>query len=481
LGTFLLLAFAVFAGGGFSRGRALWTLSLFAHLLAWAGFLVVVLGLYAKSAGGAATVYSPLILPANQWSAAAAFLWDFPSAALSLAACSVAVSFHFIARDLLDRSRATVASLAGYLFCILGSLGSDHPLLFCVFFAGTMVPRMVFAGMDSHESRIETVKETAFLFTVALFSLLVCMLAFAEPFRGTLDSWFKISGGEWVVPPGSLGLCLLLLAASISAGIFPFHGNARKIFRMGEIERAAPLALQPLVGFGLLFRFGLASFPREFTTFGSFFLGFFAIGIAYCAAGFAGARSARDRVFWLQQVLSCFVAVGFFSLSVKGWHGAEVLLFFECMVVPFLLFVLACHERRQAMPSVKELGRYPAFALSTALAALFALFLPVSVGFYGALLVAWSLVGRFHWPLPFVVLSMPLIAFAGVRIMYFQLGEPAKSASSSEGFTDLRRDELIAIFPLGLMLLFLGLIPRLLMGPIGVSVSGALRSMGIVD
>src|SRR5262249_6369223 len=96
---------------------------------------------------------------------------------------------------------------------------------------------------------------------------------------------------------------------------------------------------------------------------------------------------------------------------------------------------------------------------------------------YGALLVIWSLVGVYHWPLPFVIFSLPLIAFAGVRIMYFKLGDRGAPASGTE-FRDLRSDEIIAILPLGFALLFLGLLPRLLMGPIGIAVAGALKSMG---
>ena len=120
---------------------------------------------------------------------------------------------------------------------------------------------------------------------------------------------------------------------------------------------------------------------------------------------------------------------------------------------------------------------FPGFALSTAFAALFALFLPVSVGFYGVLLVTWSLVGSHNWTLPFILFSLPLIAFAGVRIMYFQLGERTNSPQEP-GFQDLRRDELIALLPLGVTLFVLGLIPHLLMGPMGMSVSSALTAMG---
>lgn len=480
LGTFLPLLLAAFTSLLPTHGRSLWRLSLTVHLVSWVCFLLILVGFYAGGAQGNVSVLSPVILAASQWSNATALRWSFPTGVLSLAACSVMVSFHFIARSLLENSRATVAGLAGYLCCLLGALGADHPLLYCTFLAGAVVPRLVFTGMDARAGRIEAVKETAFLSVVALLSLLIGVLAFAEPFRATLPLWFKVEGADRVVLPGSIGIVLLLLAAAIASGLFPFHGNARRIYQLGSMERAVPLALQPIFGFALLFRFGLGSFPEEFRSFSPYLLGLFSIGVAYCAFGFLGSRTARDRAFWLQQVLSCFVAVGFFSLTVKGWHGAQVLLFFECVAIPFLLMVLACHERRPAIPPVREIAHYPAFALSTALAALFALFLPVSVGFYGVLLVTWSLVGVNQWPLPFLILSMPLIALAGVRIMYFRLGEAPQGAASGE-FQDLHRDELVAILPLGLTLFFLGLIPRLLMGPMGASVASALQALGFKD
>ncbi len=481
IGTFLPLVAAAFSAWGPFRGPNLWLFSLLVHLTSWACFLIVLLGFYTSGSQPNFTVLSPVILSASQWSGDTALSWAFPAAVLSLTACTVMVSFHFIARSMLGRSRGAVASLAGYLCCLLGTLGADHPLLFCIFLAGAMVPRLVFTGMDAGEQRIKAVKETAFLSVVALFSLLVCVLAFAEPFRESLSLWFKMEGGDSVILPGGIGISLFLLAASISAGIFPFHGNARRIFQMGGMEHAVPLALQPLFGFGLLFRFGLVFFPREFRNFSPALLGLFSVGVAYCSVGFLGARLARDRIFWLQQALCCFVAVGFFSLTVKGWHGALVLLFFVSLAIPFLLLVLSCHERRPPMPPAREIGRFPAFAISTAFAALFALLLPVSIGFYGVLLVMWSLVGFQRWPLLFLIFSVLMIALAGVRIMYFRLSDGPSKAQAATEFKDLQRDELMAIIPLGVTLFFLGLLPRLLMGPMGVAVASTLGALGFKD
>jgi len=483
LGTFLPLFVTAASAWGPIRGRKLWLLSLAVHSVSWCCFaLVLALGFFGKGMSSSGHVLSPMIIAISVWSEETALLWTFPYAALCLAACSVMVSFHFIARSMLEGSRASIAGLAAYLTCILGVLGSNHPLMFSIFLVGSLVPRLVFTGMDVQDGRIGSVKESAFLAIVAFISVLVSLLAFAAPFRDSLSTWFKIEGASRVVMPGSIGISLFLLAAAICAGIFPFHGNARRIFQVRNMERAVPLSLQPIFGFILLFKFGPASFPNELQSFSPALLGLFSVGVAYSAVGFLGSRSARDRVFWLQQVLSSFIAVGFFSLTIKGWHGAQVLLFFHCIAVPFLLLVLACHERRPSMLPLKEIAKFPAFALSTALATLFALLLPVSIGFYGVLLVAWSLVGVHQWPLPFLILSMPLIAFAGVRIMYFRLGDlHATTEPSPNGFQDLQRDEIFAILPIGITLFVLGLVPQLLMGPMGASVAATMRAFGFKD
>jgi NADH-quinone oxidoreductase subunit M len=480
VGTFLPLFVAGLCALGPLRGRKLWSLSLVVHLVSWVCFLGLAAGFYTHLVAQDAAITSPVILTKSAWSGNMGMRWTYQSAILSLAAASVVVCFHLIGREILESSRATLAGLSAYLTCVLGALGADHPLLFCVFLAGAILPRLVFTGLDSGEDRIQAVKETAFLSVVAFLSLLLCVLVFAEPFRASLPAWFTISGATMEALPGSIGFSLMLLAAFVSAGIFPFHGSFRRVYEMASMQRAVPLALQPLFGFSLLFGFGPSTFPNEFHLFGPTLLGIFSVGVAYCAVGFLGSRQARDRIFWLQQVMSCLIAIGFFSLTLKGWHGASVLLFFQSAVVPFCLLVLACHERRPGFLPIQEIGKFPAFALSTVLAVLFSLFLPVTVGFYGVLLVIWSLVKGNSWPLPFVILAVPMVAIAGLRIMFFRLGEENRSAATGT-FTDLQRDELFAIFPLGFTLLLLGLVPKILLGPMGVSVGAALRVLGIKE
>lgn len=478
VGTFLPFL-VILAAVGFLRGRRLWLFSLGVHSLSLVCLALLTAGFYSGAAGGPVYVVSPTLLGGGAWSSHTSLSWMFHNAALSLAAATVVLCFHFIGRPHLERSRATLGGMAGYLGCLLGALGAGNLFLFSLFVAGAIVPRFIFAGVDAKGEGIEAAKETGFLSIVALFCLLICVLVFSDAFRPALDQWFVIDGGTHAVLPGSIGFTLLLLAMAILAELPPFHGGGRKAFELYSIERAVPLALQSLFGFVLLFRFSIELFPKEFLHFGPALLGFFSLGTAYSAANLVGARGARDRIFWLRQCSLSLAAVGFFSATPMGWHGGAVLLFFQALSVPFLLVVLACHERRPGQWAIARIGEFPLFSVSTAAAVLFGLFLPVSVGFYGVLLVVWSLVGTRPWYLPFVILAVPVVALAGIRMMFFHLGGGERRDPEAAPMSDLSREEVAAILPLAALLFLLGLVPKILMGPIGVSAAGLLRAMGV--
>ena len=477
VGTFLPMLTMVLAAWGPFRGKKLWLLSFASHLISFFCFVFLVASFYSPHDYGV-SILSPMILPTSNWSGATGFRWVFHSAILALAASGAVVCYHFLARSTLEGSRAAVASLSAYVTCVLGALGADHLLLYTVFFAGALLPRFLFSGVGSEEERIEPVRDAAYLGSVGVLALMLCVLAFSDVFRGSVGEWFQISGPTYVVLPGAIGFSLLLLAVGIGSGILPFHGLTRRIFEFEQVERAIPLALQPLMGFTLLSRFVLDLFPAEFLRYGPYLLAFFCLGALYCALNFLGARSARDRVFWLQQSLNAFIAIGFFSLTTKGWHGALVLLLFQTLSIPFVLSVLACHERRGVPLPLDRVREFPAFAISTASAALFSLFLPLSVGFYGVLLVIWSLDGRYSWPLWVAVLSVPVVAYAGMNILFFRLdGANGGGGGEKREFYDLLWDEIVAMAPLGLLLFLLGILPKLLLGPVGISVSGLLKGM----
>ena len=479
LGIFLPMSIFLVASWGPIQGRTLWYFSLFLTLISTSIFLFFSSGFYFGAQGPDQWIFSRAILDKNAWFAEVGFRWSFWSSILSSAVSLSFLCFHFLGRKILENSRASTGSLAAFLCCILGALGSGNLFLFTCFFAGTILPRFIFSGIETKEENVVSMKESAFLQLIAVYSLLVVVLIFSSPFLASLNEWFRIDFSHSEILPGSLGFLIFLLALVIVTGMFPFHENMRKIFDLEPIERSIPLSVIPVLGQVLMFHFCSEYFPKELKAFSEPMCSIFALGFFWAAINFWSAKVARTRVFWLQQAISSLVAIGYFGLQDKGWHGAAALSFFQILSIPFLLMVLGCHEKRTKV-SLENITQFPLFALSSVTAILVALLLPISLGFYGAFLVIWSLVIDSPWYLYLIVVSLPILVLAGMQSMFFRLGDSSQgdSGSISQDFT---KEEIFAILPLGILLLFTGLIPKLLMDPIGSISISMLKKLGAGD
>lgn len=479
VGIFLPMSIFLVASWGPIQGRTLWYLSLFLTLISAAIFLFFTSGFYFGAQQPDQWIFSRAILDQNAWFAEVGFRWSFWSSILSSAVTLAFLCFHFLGRRILENSRASTGSLAAFLCCILGALGSGNLFLFTCFFAGTILPRFIFSGIETKEENVISMKESAFLQLLAVYSLMIVVLIFSTPFQASLNEWFRLEFSQSEVLPGSLGFLIFMFALVIVTGMFPFHENMKKIFDLEPIERAIPLSVIPVIGQVLMFHFCSEYFAKELRMFSGPMCSIFAFGFFWSAVNFWSSKRARTRVFWLQQAISALVAVGFFGLQSKGWHGAAALSFFQILSIPFLLMVLGCHERRTNI-SLATITKYPLFALSSVTAIAVALLLPISLGFYGAFLVVWSLVADSPWYLYLIVVSLPILVLAGMQSMFFQLGE---SSHSSNEFVaqDFTKEEILAIFPLGVLLLFTGLIPKILMNPIGSISISMLKKLGSGD
>ncbi len=477
LGIFFPLAIFFIASIGPIKGRSLWILSLLVSMLSSAVFLFLTSGFYLGIYGADQWISSQTILQESNWFGEVGFRWSFFSSILSSAVTLVVVCFHFLGRKILENSRASTGSLSAFLCCILGAIGSGNLFLFACFYVGTILPRFVFSGVGSRDEHVTSIKEISFLQLNAVYCLLVIVLLFAKPFQAQISEWFRLDFGSHEVLPGSVGFLIFMLALVIASGLFPFHQNLKRIYSLNPIERAIPVSLFPVLGQALMFHFSSEYFSAELKTFSQPLSALFAVGFFWSAVNFSSTKPARLRVFWLQQAMSTLVAVGFFSLQAKGWHGAAAISFFQIIAIPFLLMVLGCHERREKI-SLYRIAEYPMFALSSVTAILVGLFLPISLGFYGAFLVIWGLVDQSPWYMYLVVASLPILVLSGIQSMFFVLGETGHT-SGSESTKDFSREEMLAILPIGIFLLFLGLIPKALMDPIGTISLAMLKKIGM--
>lgn len=478
LATFAPLFILLFSSLGSLQKKKLWWLSFSIHSLSVLFFLLLTTRFYFNDPSPS-TDQSFLFFQGNMWSEGTFFSWDYESCLLALSSSLLVTCLHFLSRKVFEESRSIVGAIAAYQFSILGALGSASLFLFAFFFVAAILPRIVLIGLNSDETRVEAAKETGFFSYLSFLCLLICFLVFSDHYRGLAQDWFRVVGGQYEIRPGTMGFFLLFLSSIIGSGIFPFHGTLRKVFALESSDLVIPIMIQPVLGITLLFRFATKMFPAELQEFSPWLLIIYACATIYSSIGFAGAQSGRKRIFWLQQLVLSFVLVGFFSLNNKGWHGSLTLLFYQALSVPLAMMMLVCHERRGYNFSPQKMQAYPLFGLATIGSSLFVLCAPISMGFYGLLLILWSLSADHSKILPVAVLSLPILVWAGMKIMFFNLGSRDPKESNEENmFTDLNRFELISILPLSLLLFAFGIFPRVVMSPIGNGAKILLQLLG---
>lgn len=467
IAVFLPLIPSLMALFGVLREKRLWALAVSAHVASWLCFTVVLAGSYLSSDKG--PFEGLLLLGPTPWSGPFRFHWDFWSIFLAWVASGAVVSLHFLASA---GSRALVASMSAFVACFLAALGAGNLFLFGVAIAGAVLPRFVMISLDGAENKIQIAMEAAVFSLIAVLAIFTVVLSIAS---GSMPSWIGIEGERYEVTASTIGFFLLFVAAMIISGIFPFHSNMRKIYGLNRLYGMVPLVLQSVLGIFLMFRFSTQYFPEQIRQFGPVLLYFYAAAALVSSIGFCGSAFARDRIFWLQQVLLCFSMIGFFSLNQKGWLGGSALAAFQALAIPALLFLSISLDKRGSGFVGSKIADFPWMGVASILLPLIALGAPLSLGFYCFVLVLWSLAGGFSAAIPVALLAIPVCAFGGMRIMFFRLGESESGGERIAG--DFSPSEFVAVYPSIIFLLLMGIAPGIFLAPIGATVAVMLKAM----
>ncbi len=469
----LLIPLAAFTG--VLRDRKLWFFSLSIYSSVWLSFTFIAFSLYASA--GNSVIQGLHLLEATRWSGALFLQWDFLGSLLAWIATTIVLSLHFLSYIHLQKSQALLASIAAFLSCSLVAMGSSDLFLFSMALAGLIFPKFIMICLDDSESRISISMESTIFSCLTLFATLIVVLAIGGAENKIMPEWLSISGKENEVSAGSIGFFLLLISTFFTAGIFPFHATNRKIFNMCRLEAFVPLLIQSVIGFLLLFRFATLYFPDQLKYFSEHLLYFYSFASLFAAIGFWGSDSSRDRIFWLSQVLSCLAAIGFFSMSYKGWHGSSALIVFQALSIPVLLLLSLSLERRDGRLTADSIAIFPWLASSAIIAPLIALCLPLSLGFYCLVLIFWSLFPNYTLAIPVALFAVPICIFSGMRIMFFTLGSKLDRIQQETTHGDLNLSEKAAVLPPLALLLLLGIVPGFLLTPIGASVVLLLKGL----
>ena len=368
---------------------------------------------------------------------------------------------------------------------MVGVFASLDAIVFYVFWELSLVPMLYIIGAWGGPRRIyASVKFFLYTFAGSLV-MLVGMLFMAYFYYQATGQWsFAILDWYRLILPESFQLWLFVaffFGFAIKVPMFPFHtwlpyahGQAPTI---GSVILAAILLKMGTYAF---IRFSLPLFPDASVYF-MFPIAILAIIMIIYTAMVAYAQKDIKQVVAYSSVSHMGVIIlGTFALNVEGISGSIFLMIAHGVVSGALFFLVGVIYDRRHTKMMDQFGGLasvmPRFATIFGIMMMASVGLPLTINFVGEFL---SLLGFYQQSHILTLLAGIAIIvgaiymLAAYKKMFF--GEVTKE--ENKNLPDVNKRELIALVPLVVITIWLGIYPKPVLGPINTSVEAVVQLM----
>ncbi len=383
------------------------------------------------------------------------------------------------------RVKDLILTLLFLQMTMVGVFAALDAILFYVFWELSLVPMLYIIGAWGGPLRIyASVKFFLYTFTGSLV-MLVGMLFMAYFYYQATGAW-SFSILEWyrLILPENIQIWLFVaffLGFAIKVPMFPFHtwlpyahGQAPTI---GSVILAAILLKMGTYAF---VRFSLPLFP-DASVFFMVPIAIIAIIMIIYTAMVAYAQEDIKQVVAYSSVSHMGVIIlGTFALNVEGITGSVFLMLAHGVVSGALFFLVGVIYERRHTKMMSEFGGLA--SVMPHYATIFGVMLMASVG----LPLTINFVGEFLSLLGFYQQSHMLTLLAGVAIIVGAIymlsaykkaffGEVTKE--ENKNLPDVNGKELVALIPLTIIAIWLGVYPKPVLEPINNSVESIVQLM----
>ncbi len=369
-----------------------------------------------------------------------------------------------------DRPRLFMFHMALAETAVLGAFCAQDLALFVVFFDLMLVPFYFLIGQWGQGDRVRAT--TKFVIYTLVGSLLMLAGAIAlgvlsAAGGGDLSFSFAVLE-QRTLGEGTQQWIFLLFAAAflVKAPLFPLHGWVVDTYRATPIPVLVVLsAVLSKVGVYGFLRIVLPILPDASVHFQDLMLALAVISILYGSILAFSQDEPRLVVAYSSIAQLGFIVLGIFSLTDIGAQGALMQMVNHGLVVAPLFFIIAALTvRAGASPSLEQMGgaalRAPVLAALFLAVTLATLAMPGSPNFVGEILI---LFGAFEDKFVFGAVGAIGVVLAAVyMIRLFQ-----RSMHNRAGPSVVPREahglELVAILPVTLVVVALGVYPQLVL------------------
>ena len=370
---------------------------------------------------------------------------------------------------------------------MVGVFVSLDAILFYVFWELSLVPMLYMIGAWGGPLRVyASVKFFLYTFTGSLI-MLVGMLALAYMYSLDHSGVWSFAILDWqAYTIADISTQYWLFAAffigfAIKVPMFPFHtwlpyahGQAPTI---GSVILAAVLLKMGTYGF---VRFSLPIFPDASVAFITPIAIIAVIMIIYTAMVAYAQEDMKQVVAYSSVSHMGVIVLGTFALNVEGISGSIFLMLSHGIVSGALFLLVGVIYDRRHTKLISEFGGLahvmPKFATIFGVMLMASVGLPLTIGFVGEFL---SLLGFYEVSKTITLLAGTAIIIGAIYMLTVYkrvfFGEVTKE--ENRVLKDLTSQELTALLPLVLIVAWLGVYPKPVLGPINTSVEALVEQM----
>jgi len=358
-------------------------------------------------------------------------------------------------------------------------------IMFYIFWELTLIPMFYIIGFWGAERRFYAAIKF-FLYTfIGSLIMLVGMLYFGFIYHEMTGTW-SFSLLDWYKEPLPFNTQLWLFIAfffgfAVKVPMIPFHtwlplahGQAPTI---GSIILAAVLLKMETYGF---IRFSLPLFPDASVYFMWFMAGLGIIAIIYTAMLAYAQEDMKQMIAYSSVSHMGVIILGVFALNIEGIAGAVYLMIGHGIVSGALFMSVGVLYDRRKTKMIGEFGglahNMPMFALVYAIVLMASIGLPLTIGFIGEFL---SLLGFFKAsPVLAFIASLTIVLSAIYMLaMYKRTFFGNLTNPKNKDLKDIFGRELAALSALVVLIIALGIYPKVILDPLNNTVSKLTNTM----
>jgi len=372
-----------------------------------------------------------------------------------------------VAINITDRAKGFFAWFMLLEFALLGVFMAQDWFLFYMFWEITLIPMFFLIGIWGGKGR-GVASMSFFLYTLAgsVFMLLGIIAAYLSTPDHSFNMLEMVKANEgWSREFQILGFVAFFLGMAVKVPVFPLHGW----LPLAHVEAPVPISMMlsgvllKMGGYGLIRAAGL--FPMGVEWAAKFLWILAAISIVYGALMAWRQTDLKAMVAYSSISHMGFVVMGISGLNLTGFSGAVFQMFAHGLVTGALFLLVGVIYDRTHTRETTDFGglsqAVPIYAGMMSLAFMASMGLPGMAGFIGEF---HTLLGAFErWGLWVIVATLGILITAAYSLRAIGQMFMGEFNVRWEGLRDMNMRELIAVAPLAILMVGLGIFPGIVL------------------